>query len=284
MTLSTSLLKKIRSKSSKDWKRITYSAYKDLKYAIKPNGLSKQVVCIVGCQRSGSTMMYKIFCKDHRTKVFQEFSKLSSDDKTYGIRLNEVTKVERTIASLNHPIVVLKPLVESQNIDQLMHIAQDVKCIWLYRDYKDVAASNLKKFGQNNGMKNLEPILKNDHDNWRSERVTKEVKATIYDLYKDSLSQHDTAALFWWVRNKLYFSQQLAKNLNIYTCKYEDLVSRPAQEMRKVYAFLEVDYPGDFLVSDVHKSSIGKGKAVSLSPEVERLCANLLSDLDQCKD
>jgi hypothetical protein len=45
--------------------------------------------------------------------------------------------------------------------------------------------------------------------------------------------------------------------------------------MRQIYQFIDVDYPGDKIVADVHNKSVGLGKKLELNPEIELLCDNL---------
>lgn len=277
-----SFIQRLSSKDKNDWSRILYALYKDARYSVAPSRQAKTVVLILGCQRSGSTMMYNIFCKDHRSKVFQEFSKLSSDDTENKIRLNSKQKLERQIESLGHPVVVLKPLVESQHTDMLLSIGENTKGIWLYRHYKDVAASNLKKFGAENGKKNIKPIIAGESDNWRSEKVSSAVREQIKNLVSSDLSNLDYAALFWWARNMLYFEQRLYNIPLIYTCNYSNLVSSPLEETQKIYAFLDIDHPGEKIVKHVHSNSIGKGNKAQLSNSVENLCSDLYKKLEDC--
>jgi hypothetical protein len=136
-----------------------FRARKDLHRIIQSQDTSgKQVLFILGCQRSGTTLMTNILEKDWSAKVYPEHSKLSSDDTLDGLRLNIFPKVKHAISRDRYPLVVLKPLVESQNADKLLVSYPKSKVLWMVRHYKDVAASNLKRFGPANGIKNLRYI------------------------------------------------------------------------------------------------------------------------------
>jgi hypothetical protein len=54
--------------------------------------------------------------------------------------------------------------------------------------------------------------------------------------------------------------------------------------MRRIYDFIDTPYPGDHITRDVHPQSVGKGRVSRLSPDVDRLCAELLSRLDHGND
>lgn len=64
-------------------------------------------------------------------------------------------------------------------------------------------------------------------------------------------------------------------------CWYDDLATQPALTAQRVYAFLNLDYPGDHIVHDVRASSVGKGNEVELSPQIAQLCEELLNRLRQ---
>lgn len=275
------MINKLKNKSKADIQRALFQVYKDVKYKFVRRGNTKRLALIVGCQRSGSTMLYEIFCKDSRSKVFGEFNYLNSQDTTFNIRLNPIEEVEPILTKINHPLIVMKPLVESQNIHSLLELSPNCKVIWLYRHYNDVAASNLKKWGLGNGINNLRPIVTNDQSNWRSEKVSQHVRGKVLQLFKEDMPTLDAAALFWWVRNRLFFEQQLETNADVYLCNYQHLVSAPKEEMKKIYNFIDFPYPGDHIVNHVHQKSIGKGKEVTLSPEIKMLCEELLNELHQ---
>ena len=118
----------------------------------------RKIIFIVGCQRSGTSLMTRIFFRDLRAKVYRESSILSSRDPIK-IRLNPLHLVKMKIDNVQAPIIVLKPLAESQNIIKLLQFFPESRAIWIFRNYKDVASSNLKLFGEMNGVNDLKPIV-----------------------------------------------------------------------------------------------------------------------------
>lgn len=241
----------------------------------------KLITFIVGCQRSGTSLMNRIFEKDFGTKVYGERSKLSSLDLEKRLRLNPLDLVKRDLEKDKVGLVILKPLVESQNIVDLLNYFPGSKSLWMFRGYKQVVSSNLKRWGMRNGINNLRPIVKEETNNWRSQRVSTETRSLICKYFHEDMNPYDAAALFWLARNRLFFELDLQRNPNITLCKYEDLILHPHTTMRKVYAFLGKNYPSDRIVSMVNANSLGSGKEVWLSPDVENLCSNMLDDLDR---
>jgi len=243
-----------------------------------------QVVFIMGIQRAGTSLMYWVFERDMGVKVYRETSELTSSDALEHVRLNPLPAVKARLARDKAEMVVLKPLVESQRVHELLAAFPGARVVWQYRHYQDVASSNLKAFGMDNGIKDLRPFVNDDPDNWRSQHSTAETRDIIRRHFREDMNPHDAAALFWWARCRLYFDLNLPGDPNVLLCRYEDLATDPAATMRHIYAFLGRPYPGDHIVRDVHPQSVGKGRVSRLSPEVDALCAELLARLDQLNE
>lgn len=224
--------------------------------------------------------MGRILRNDPDSIVFGEFTALNSLDTTAGIRLDPPDRLREYLSHLRAPLVVVKPLVESQNARALLDEMENLKIVWIYRDYRDVVASNLKKFGSANGIDDIRPLVSGDQDNWRAENVPEHIRAVVQKHFSEDLSQQDAAALFWFVRNSLYFEQNLHGSKDVLLVAYRDLVQNPEMVVRRIYGFLGLKFPGAYLFREVHNTSLGKGASVAISPEVESLCHSLLDRLE----
>ncbi len=224
--------------------------------------------------------MYWILERDRNTRIFRESSSLSSNDHPNKLRLNPLPDVKVTLDHQRAPIIVLKPLVESQSAVSLLEHLKGSRVLWLYRHYRDVASSYVGAFGIRNGIDGLRSIVSNEANNWRSETVSANTRAIVCQYFSEDMNPYDAVALFWFTRNQLFFDLALQHNQRVLLCRYEDLCKRPAFIMREIYAFIKCAYPGDHIVQDVHPRSVGKGEAVQFFPEIDALCAGLLSDLN----
>jgi hypothetical protein len=242
-------------------------------------GMDKTVLYIVGCQRSGTSMISHLFRLDWDTVTYDEISPLSSGDTQEGLRLNPLPEVRARIQADRAPLVVAKPLVESQNLDVLLDLFPVARAIWMYRDVRAVVLSNLKFFGRDTGHRDLAPIVAGDETNWRAEKLGVADRERIREIYSPDLDPHDAAALYWYARNSLFFSRGFDQDPRIRLCRYGDLVTRPGAVMARAYAFLGRPYPGDKIVKDVFSGSRGRGRALELSPPVRELCEGMLSKL-----
>jgi hypothetical protein len=126
--------------------KVTKSIYQLIE--IRKTGNRKTILFIFGCQRSGTTLLTEIFERDFdNTKVYGEFSHLSSHDKKHHIRLNPLHLVKAQIDNSRPSLVILKPIVESQNALKLLDYFQNSKVLWVYRHYKGVSLSHIEKWG-----------------------------------------------------------------------------------------------------------------------------------------
>jgi hypothetical protein len=98
------------------------------------------------------------------------------------------------------------------------------------------------------------------------------------------MNPFDAAALFWLVRNRLFFELTLDNHPDVTMCKYEHLVTRPKEVMSELYRFVGCAYPSDEILTDVHAESEQNGQSVELSPAVDHLCRELLDKLDNVYD
>jgi len=233
------------------------------------------VLFVLGCQRSGTTLMTEFFEADPEAKVYPEHSSLSARDTRHRLRLDSLERVASALERSRFPRIVLKPLVESQRARELLTAVPGSRALWMFRDWRDVARSNLARFGPGNGLRNLRFVAERCKDDWRSEGVDDEVVSVVSRAYREDMRPYDAAALFWWVRNSHFFAQALGEEPRVRLCRYEDLVADPAAEMRRVYAFMGETMPGDLGFSRVSRDSLGLGGDIDVSPEVARLCDDM---------
>lgn len=280
MTVLASIRKKMKLENITP-ELVAFYAYKTIyqNVAFSRNDL-KNILFIVGCQRSGTSLMTRIFFRDIRAKVYRESSILSSNDP-FKLRLNSLPLVKKRISRDKAPLIILKPLVESQNIIKLLENFQESYAIWLFRHYKDVTSSNLKQFGIENGINDLKPIANNQPGDWRSEKVTPYTRSIINQFFNEELSPYDASALFWFARNQIFYDLKLDENPRILMCRYEDLASTPASIVKYIYDYIGLPFPENHLTKEVHKRSVKKGKDVLLSPAIENLCDKLLGRLEE---
>jgi sulfotransferase family protein len=270
-------------RASDRWLRLRKKVYQF--YKVRRSPALKSVLFIFGCQRSGTTLLAEIFERDFdQTRVYHEFSSLSSSDRIYKIRINPPHIVKKEIDKNRASLVVLKPLVESQNAVRLLNYFENSKALWVYRHYKDVALSNLTHWGIKNGINNLRPIVEGQLQNWRSENVSEETKHIVLKYFSENMNPYDAAALFWLVRNRLFFELNLDKHPAVMMCKYDALIDDPVDTMTAIYKFVGYVYPSHKIPLKIYATSKGKGGDIKLSKDIEVLCDEMLERLNRSYD
>lgn len=241
------------------------------------------IIFLMGCQRSGTTFTSNVFNTDNNIKVFDEMkSSITSDDKKYHIRLNDHAKLRKSFSKQNSPVLLAKPLVESQHAKQYLDAFSNLKIIWIYRNYLDVASSNIHHFGKENGMRNLAPILNDEIDNWRNDNLSDDTRAMIKSFSKKDLSAFEAAALFWYIRNSLFFEQSFQNEDRVLFCSYEDMVQRPYEIFQALYDFIGIERPELPILKGVFKKSVGRGKNLDIRDEINIMCQELQDKIDHC--
>ena len=277
MAISTSpLTQRIKQKIRRVWlvnqKRLLQSITAD-------PAAPQKILFIMGCQRSGTTMMLRILERDRHSRIYGEFSELSlGPNRTL---LKPLPEVKAIIDRSPAPFVVVKPLVETQRLPEFFHHFPDAKVLWMYRHYKDVVSSNLKNFGTDNGIDDLRPIAQGDPHNWRSSHASEEVRALAQQFFSEDMSSLDAAALFWYARNSLYFDMDLSQHPQVMISRYDDMVLNPRAKVQEIYRFVDRPFPSNIISQDIQSSSVGKGREITLNPAIEEHCQQMLARLDQ---
>lgn len=240
--------------------------------------IEKDVLIIVGCQRSGTTLLNRIFRCDVRVTALSEDNRLTGVNGSR-LRLKPFAEVNRLLPMWPTPLIVFKPLVESQNTPEMLAHIRRCRAVWIFRHYRDVVASMLRRFQRQ--VVNLRRIVDREAGDWRAEKVSVRTHRIISRFYDDDMSRAEAAALFWYARNVLFFERNLDRRPSVLLCRYEDLATCPEQVMRRIYRFADFGYPERHLARDVDDHSIGGGRSISLDPAIESLCRSLQERLDR---
>ncbi len=269
-------------KPTLDSRRIARKFYlwrKEIKQMLGPKSEEQQILFVLGCQRSGTTLMLQIFENDPQAKVFGEYSSLSRKG-AQRLRLHPLPEVQQTLQRVRVPLVVLKPLVEAQRAPELLAFFANSKALWMYRNFRDVASSNLALFGMDNGINDLRPIVEQDSSDWRAEHVPEEVRRLIFKHFAPDMNPYDAAVLFWCARNSLFFDLQLDRHPAVLLCQYEALVSAPGELVASIYREIGRSYPGPHIHPGIYSRSVNRGRDITLSPDVADLAEHIQAKLD----
>lgn len=105
-------------------------------------------VYVVGLQRSGTNMLLRGLDEAPEVEVHNE-----NDRRLFHrFRMRPDTVLLDVIARSRHRIVLVKPLCDSQRVDELLALptATPGRAVWVVRDVDDRARSEVSKFGDSN--------------------------------------------------------------------------------------------------------------------------------------
>ena len=228
-------------------------------------------------------MLMECFQKDVAAKCFGEKSAMTNHPEKHddSHRLRSYEDLRSILERESARLVVTKPLVDSQNTADLLDVFEGSRAIWMYRHYKDVVRSYLTKWGDDMPKKNLRVLVEGQRkDHWVAENVSEEARKIACEHFREDMPPANSAALFWFVRNRLYFDTDLADDARVTACNYDDLASRPAETLTSMYSHLERPYPGNHIVAHIHSQSIRRGQDVAIAPELVALCDELFGRLE----
>ena len=134
---------------------------KILMYPFISNSEKKSIIFVLGYGRSGTSILINIFSHYFFIDSHGEKSK-------HFMRKNQIDfiKFDEYLNKTKHKNIFLKPILNSCDINFLIKTYENSKILWVFRDYKDVIFSSMKKFDNRvaNEMKSF--IKYNISDGW----------------------------------------------------------------------------------------------------------------------
>ena len=241
----------------------------------------KRVAYIFGCQRSGTNMTLRTLDRSLDVDRFEE-----SDPRAFvHCRILGKEVRDALIARSTAKCVLFKPICDSHRVLELLAEHPGSKAVWIYRNYKDVADSAVNYWGDQT-QAFIEDLLEGGGDwgqgPWNREKVAQECLSKIREACADGLSPHGACAIFWYMRNRTFFEQDLEHNPDTIIARYEDVVRSPREEFERLCRFLSVGFYPE-MVSKVFTSSIRKRPFPAISKRIKTLCENLGQRLDRVR-
>ena len=237
----------------------------------------KTPVYIVGCQRSGTTMLIETLERSPFTWVYHE----DRGPAFANFRLREKPVIDALIRRSFARCVVFKPICDSHLTDELLERHDGSKALWIYRDVRPVVASAVRKWDAHQ-RDVMDWIHAGDWERlgWRGERLSPETRSALARCYRPDLSLQEGAALFWWMRNRFFFELGLDADERVLLLRYEDLVTKPEASFERVFSFLGCPF-SPALCDEVSPRSLRTSAEIPLAPEIESLCRDMTERLDR---
>lgn len=198
-------------------------------------------VFVVGLQRSGTNMLVRGLERAPEVEVYSE-----NDDAAFErYQLRDDETIARIVADSPHRAVIFKPLCDSHRVAHLLdavHAGTPGRAVWTYRQPVPRARSAVAKFGDANRVVLTRIAAGDDLDRWQAQGLSEERRAELADLDPASLDPLSAAALFWWVRNQLFFDLGLDARDDVRLLSYKRTVAEPGAQIERLCRFLDLPW------------------------------------------
>ena len=198
-------------------------------------------IYLVGVQRSGTNMMTKGLAGAPEVEVHNE----NDRHAFHFFELRDDDVVTEIIEQSPHQFVLLKPLCDSHRVDALLdHLptAKAGRAIWAFRGVDGRVRSALLHSGTADLNLIRDYVAGRADHRWGVQRLSEDTATFLRSLDADHLTPASGAALFWYMRNRLYFDLGLHDRRDVFLASYDDFVADPQRSMRVLCAFLDLDY------------------------------------------
>jgi hypothetical protein len=238
-------------------------------------GKPEFLLLILGCQRSGTTLLERIFRTDLDAVVFGEYCELTiASDRTVWQPLD---RVKAKIEGCNAKYSVAKPLFESDRACELLEFFPTALVLWVFREPPLVVNSMKNKWG-NDFFEISRRVESDQQGNWRGESLFEEIER---ETAGRNPSIDERYALFWKKRNEIAFAAELGQNDRVLFLNYETLVKHPEQCIEIIMKKAGGAGVWRFFSTDANQDSLRKSHSLSISDETLGECAILFGKLNE---
>lgn len=261
------------------WARLGANRVKRLVQRVTASGREgpELRVFVAGVQRSGTNMLMGALDRSLASDVYHE-----SDNRAFaGYEMREPEVVADLIRRSPAPVFVIKALCELQHLPALMDRFAPARTVWIYRDFRDVTNSMMASF------KSVPATVRRIAEEgaavgWWGEGMSDDTRAFLRAAVARDPDAHTSAALLWYLRNRLFFELGLDRDQRVLLIRYEDLVTEPPRVLREVAAFAGIPY-STRLGRGIHPRSIGRRPEPAMDPQVRAACEGLMADFEAAR-
>lgn len=244
-------------------------------HRVRPNAVP---VYVVGLQRSGTSMLTRGLGASPAVQVLSEGHPAAFEQ----FRLRPFPVIRSIVEHSGQGYVVFKPLCDSHRILELldgMGTPSPGRAIWAYRGVDGRVRSALGQFGANNLMVLRELAAGRGEHRWQAGGLSRQNRELIESFDYTSMTPESAAALFWYVRNSLYFDLELERRPDVALSSYDALVADPVPAMTSLCHHLGLPFERA-LIAHISPRPAQQRPPLPLDPEIRRRCDELQARLD----
>jgi hypothetical protein len=248
-------------------------------HSVAPNATP---VYLVGVQRSGTNMLVRGLERSPEFELRNE----NDGEAFQRFQLRPDPVIRELVMRSGHRYVLFKPLCDSHRVGQILddlRTPSPGRAIWAYRSVDGRVRSALAKFGTNNLDVLTEIAAGRGRDRWQARGLSADNLALIESFDYAAMTPESAAALFWYVRNALYFEQGLDGREDVALACYDRFLTDPDSNMRALCAFL--DFPFDpALAAHIERRDAPERRPLQIDPVIRGHCDQLTARLEAALD
>jgi hypothetical protein len=113
----------------------------------------------------------------------------------------------------------------------------------------------------------------------RGKRISADTIRLFGEIFHEDLSNEDSACLYWYMRNQLYFDLNLHMDPRVLIVQYEDTVLNKEKAFQRILGFLGFPFDPE-IIDGIFASSVGKHPLPGIDPAIQEVCDALKARLD----
>jgi len=198
-----------------------------------------------------------------------------------GYYLREAWIIDLLICHTPAPLISFGCILDSQSANELLSRFEGAKAIWVYRRYVDVANSCARMQWGHHLMEFIQWVAHGELERLgaRGKHISEKTVRLFGRLFREDLSTVDSACLYWYMRNQLYFDLGLHNDPRVLIVKYEDTARNKENAFRRIFGHLGFTFD-PAVIEGIFASSVGKHPKPSIDPAIQEVCETLKTRLD----
>lgn len=233
-------------------------------------------VFLVGVQRSGTNMLAHGLDEMPQFETYNEGNTKAFHD----YQLHSLATIDALIKRSRAEFVLFKPLCDTHRTPELLdHFGPQARAIWAYREVDGRVRSAIAKFRDSN-LRVLRAYAAGEARNaWQVQRLSPENAGFVRGFDFTGLSAESAAALFWYVRNSLYFELALDQRGDVILISYDLLLSEPERVAAALCRFLGLPFRKE-IIAHIDRRRRTPGAPIAIDARIRDRCAKLQEKLD----
>lgn len=233
-------------------------------------------VFLVGVQRSGTNMLAHGLDEAPEFETYNEGNIKAFQD----YQLRSLAIIDSLIRKSRAEFVLFKPLCDTHRTPELLErFGQKARAIWAYREVDGRVRSAIAKFRDSN-LRVLRAYAAGEaRSAWQVQSLSPANADFIRSFDFNALSAESAAALFWYVRNSLYFELALDQRDDVILVSYDLLLSEPDRVAAALCNFLGLPFRKE-LIARIDRRRRTPREPLPIDPRIRERCTELQERLD----